>query len=80
MKAIDRAIVERERKFKAIAIYVGIGPGIPCGLCRQKIDEASENMQVIGANEQGEVIVTTIEDLFPFGFSAKDLGIDISKY
>ena len=78
--AIDRAIFEGERSFKAIAVYVGNGPGIPCGLCRQKIYEADTAMQVIGANEKGEVIVTTIEDLLPFGFNAKALGIDISKY
>jgi cytidine deaminase len=80
MMAIDAAIFKRERKFKALVCYVGEGPGIPCGLCRQKIYEADASMQVIGANEKGEVIVTTIEDLLPFGFSLKELGIDMSKY
>ena len=80
MMAIDSAIFAGERIFKALVCYVGEGPGIPCGLCRQKIYEADENMQVIGANEKGEVIVTTVEDLLPLGFSSKELGIDISKY
>jgi len=80
MMAIDRAIFDGERRFKALACYVGKGPGVPCGLCRQKIYEAGKNMQVIGANEDGEVIVTTIEDLLPFGFSSENLGIDMTKF
>ncbi|MBR9691914.1 cytidine deaminase [Candidatus Woesearchaeota archaeon] len=80
MMAIDKAIFEGEREFKALACYVGEGPGVPCGLCRQKIYEAGDSMEVIGANEKGEIIITKIEDLLPFGFSAKHLGVDISKY
>ncbi|MEE9525562.1 MAG: cytidine deaminase [Candidatus Woesearchaeota archaeon] len=80
MTAINKAIFDKKRKFKAIAVYVGEGPGIPCGLCRQKIFEADDTMQVIGANSHKEARVTTIIDLLPLGFSLKDLGIDISKY
>ena len=80
MMAINQAIFAGERKFKALAVYVGKGPGVSCGLCRQKAYEADTNMQMIGANEDGEVIIASIENLLPFGFSSKELGIDISKY
>jgi cytidine deaminase len=80
MMSIDKAIFAGERKFSAIAISVVNGPGLPCGNCRQKIYEADSQMQVIGSNQKGEIIITTIDDLFPLGFSARDLGIDISKY
>lgn len=68
--AIGSAIVDGERKIKAIAIY---SPNqkhcLPCGACRQVLNEfkPEEDLDVITEGEN-ELIISKLSELFPEGF------------
>lgn len=74
--AIFKAVSEGEQDIQAIAIVGDTeGPISPCGACRQVISEfANEHTKVILANLKGDVVETTIHELLPGFFSAKDLS------
>lgn len=78
MNAIDTMVAEGKRKIRAIAIVIdGKEPVMPCGLCRQKINEFAEgNTEIIAANLEGLVNISTIKELLPEAFGPKDLGIN----
>lgn len=78
--ALSKAVSEGHRRFRAIAIAggpAGKDPAeycYPCGVCRQSLGEFCEgNLAVILVKSADDVRLTTLEELFPFGFSAKDL-------
>ncbi|WP_409299365.1 cytidine deaminase [Peribacillus sp. SCS-26] len=73
--AVFKAVSEGKKDFKAIAVVGDTdGPISPCGACRQVLAEfCSEDTAVILANLKGQHIVTTISELLPGFFSAKDL-------
>lgn len=71
--AVFKAVSEGERGFAAIAVVTSNG-GAPCGSCRQVLWEFSNDLLVILADEQGQVVrETTIADLLPGAFSPSDL-------
>ncbi|MGD8192153.1 cytidine deaminase [Brevibacillus ginsengisoli] len=73
--AIFKAVSEGEQEIKAIAIVGDTdGPISPCGACRQVIAEfATDETKIILANLKGDVVETTIHEILPGFFSAKDL-------
>ena len=72
--ALFKAVSEGEREFVAIAVVSANG-GTPCGSCRQALREFGARWEIVVADEQGRVVLqTTLADLLPFAFSAKDLG------
>ena len=71
--ALFKAVSEGERKFKAIAVVTSNG-GTPCGSCRQALSEFGLDIQVIIADEKGQVLSEmSLSDLLPGAFSPADL-------
>lgn len=68
--AIGTAVASGERRIIAIAIYSpNMGNCTPCGACRQVIYEfRSDNGTIVITEENGNIIVHTIEELLPEGF------------
>ncbi len=76
--AIFKSISEGNIKFRAIAIFADTEQYCsPCGACRQVIAEFGPNIFVIQANNRGQYIINTIEELLPDGFNAGIFGKEI---
>lgn len=78
--ALAKAVSEGRRRFRAIAVAGGpqdkppAGYCSPCGVCRQSLAEfCQRDLTVILVKSAREVRLTTLGELFPFGFSAEDL-------
>ncbi|MBA4250604.1 MAG: cytidine deaminase [Chlorobiaceae bacterium] len=72
--AIFKAILEGERKFKAIAIASDAEDFIaPCGACRQIISDLCGEIDIIMTNQKDELKILKTSQLLPFAFSDKDL-------
>lgn len=53
----------------------------PCGRCRQVINEtAADDCLIIFVRGDGQIMVVTFADLFPFAFGPKNLGINPADY
>jgi cytidine deaminase len=71
--AIFTAVTEGERSFQAIAVATSNG-GSPCGACRQVLSEFGLDLQVIIANEAGEITLETdVASLLPGAFRPDQL-------
>jgi cytidine deaminase len=70
--AVVKAVSEGERSFVAIAVASENG-GSPCGSCRQVLREFGEKTVVLIADTTGDYRETSVADLLPDSFSAKDL-------
>ena len=69
--ALFSAAAAGEREFRAIAIVTREGAS-PCGACRQALAEFGIELEVIMADEKGEIReVTTLERLLPMAFGGK---------
>ena len=72
--AIHTAVAMGQRAMTEVAVVTGSSPpASPCGACRQVL-AAWGVSRVILANDQGEVVITTLGELLPLAFGAKDLG------
>lgn len=89
--AILRANAMEKRFYEKIAIiakgedFDTKKPVSPCGDCRQMLYESSQiadkDLEIIMSTTNKEsIIISSIEELLPFAFGPKDLGVDISKY
>ncbi len=67
--AIFKAISEGRRDFVRIAI-AGKSEDycVPCGACRQVMQEFAPRMEVICLNGKGEEKTFTLQELLPYGF------------
>ena len=73
--AVFKAVSEGNREFRAVAIYADTDQFCsPCGACRQVMSEFGRDLIVIQANNNGQYIINTIEELLPGGFSGELLG------
>lgn len=74
--AIFNAISAGETNFTAIAVVADTKRPIPpCGACRQVMSEFFEGtMPIYLTNLHKEILTTTMEELLPFSFQAKDLS------
>jgi cytidine deaminase len=70
--AVVKAVSEGEQSFVAIAVASENG-GSPCGSCRQVLREFGKKTVVLIANTAGDYRETSVADLLPDSFSAKDL-------
>src|SRR5579884_2963977 len=71
--AIFRAVVEGERRIKAVAVVTGADtPTPPCGACRQVLLEFAANgdMDVALATLDGQQRVTSLAELLPESFTS----------
>lgn len=73
--AVFKAVSEGVREIAAIAVAADTpGPVSPCGACRQVLAEFAPEARVILANCAGAVRATTVRDLLPGFFAARDMG------
>ncbi len=70
--AAFKAVSEGEREFEAIAVATDNGV-LPCGACRQVLNEFGPDMRVIVANADGTMRTYRLRDLLPGGFARADL-------
>lgn len=75
--AVAKAVSEGFRDFTRIVI-AGRSKDfcVPCGVCRQVLQEFSPNIEVICLNRDGEELVLSLKELFPYGFDNSFLDID----
>jgi cytidine deaminase len=70
--AVAHAVVEGHQKFQGIAIVTGTSPpSPPCGVCRQVLEEFCEDLDILLANPQGEILRASLEKLLPNPFTSK---------
>jgi len=73
--AVACAVAAGERRFVALAVVADTpGPCAPCGICRQVLAEFGEEIQVVMANLQGDVEVTSVRELLPCRFGKEALA------
>lgn len=71
--AIFSAVSAGEREFEAIAVATRNG-GAPCGSCRQVLAEFGLDIEVLLADEGGNLLQqSTVRDLLPGAFLGQDL-------
>lgn len=71
--ALFKAVAAGERRFKALAVVTET-MATPCGACRQVLAEFGEDeLPVIVANPEGQVVVYTLGELLPASFTSKHL-------
>jgi cytidine deaminase len=72
--AIFTAATAGERKIKAVVVYTPTStPTMPCGACRQVINEFGPNAIVIGACDSAKRIETTLPALLGEAFGPHQL-------
>ncbi len=74
--ALVSAIVAGERDFVALLVVADSPrPVPPCGICRQMLIELAPTIQVTAANLAGATVETTMTELLPGAFAARDMGL-----
>lgn len=73
--AIASAVVQGEKKFKAMAIYSNVGAA-PCGACRQVIWDICGDIDIYSIDNKGKVLVYTSTELLPKPFDETQLKRD----
>ncbi len=73
--AIFKAVSDGEREIVEIAVASNAeNPAAPCGICRQVMAEFALNAKIYIAGRKGKVVETTVKEILPFAFTAKDLN------
>ena len=73
--AVFTAVAAGERVIKAVAVYTATtGPTMPCGACRQVINEFGPDATILAVCESGRKARTTLRALQPDAFGPKDLA------
>jgi cytidine deaminase len=73
--ALVSAYAAGEREIVALAVVTPTaGPASPCGACRQVIYELAPNSSIVLANLNGQLRLTTPQELLPDGFGAGQLA------
>ena len=72
--AIFNAASHGERKIRCVVVFTPTPvPTMPCGACRQVINEFGSHATVISVCNSGERIETTLDRLQPVAFGPKNL-------
>ncbi len=68
--AVAAAVAAGKRRFRAIAVVTDASPpAMPCGMCRETLNEFAENdLPVLVANLDGERRETRLRELHPMPF------------
>ena len=78
--AVVTAVTQGKKDFKAMAIATSSIPaGAPCGACRQVLSEFAPSLQLILGNEHGEIVETTLAEIFPMQFSKEQLSSGVKS-
>ena len=73
--AVAKAVSEGHRKFTRIAVASsGEDYCVPCGVCRQVLEEFSPEIQVLCVNGSGEYRSFSLQELFPHSFNSSSLS------
>lgn len=73
--AVCAAVTQGATRFTAIAVVSDDAPAWPCGICRQVLNEFSEDLRIIcGASKTGKYEAVKLSELLPHSFGPKDLG------
>ncbi|MBA3946306.1 MAG: cytidine deaminase [Herpetosiphonaceae bacterium] len=73
--ALVSAIAAGERDLVALVVVAGgPRPVPPCGVCRQMLSEFAPELPLTLANLEGATLETTMTELLPGAFAAKDMG------
>lgn len=71
--ALVAAVSQGKKEFVAIVVATRDG-GLPCGACRQVLNEFTPDIRVIAVNGEGTVVhETTLRTLFPDAFGPHNL-------
>jgi len=72
--AACHAIAKGHKVFVAVVVITKDGKGMPCGSCRQVLNEFNPKMVVLTADPKGTIIHrTTVEQLLPKAFGPQNL-------
>ena len=72
--AIFSAVAAGERKVRAIAVFTPTPqPTMPCGACRQVINEFGPHAEIVSVCASNQRITTTLDALLPAAFGPEDL-------
>lgn len=75
--AIFAAAATGERKLAAVVVYTPTStPTMPCGACRQVINEFGPDAAVIAICDTAQRIETSLANLLPRAFGPANLGVD----
>lgn len=73
--AVACAVSQGARRFTAIAVVGEQADAWPCGVCRQVLNEFSQDMRVLcGSVQSGKFASVPLADLLPRSFGPEDLG------
>lgn len=73
--AIYNAIAHGKRNFRALALVLQ-KDGVPCGACRQVMNEFNPNLEIVIANPDGKIVQrTSLEALLPQAFGPNNLEL-----
>ena len=73
--AVAKAVSEGHRKFTRIAVASsGEDYCVPCGVCRQVLEEFSPEIQVLCVNGSGEYRSFSLQELLPHSFNSSSLS------
>ena len=72
--AVAKAVSEGHTDFVRIAV-AGSGPApcVPCGVCRQVLQEFAPNLEILCISDRGEELTLTLGELLPHSFDASFL-------
>ena len=74
--AIAHAVAEGRRQFRRIVIAgKGVDFCVPCGICRQVLNEFSDNMRVLCGQYGQDFDVVPLAELLPHSFGPEHLGV-----
>ena len=73
--AIFAAASQGERKVRCVVVYTPTStPTMPCGACRQVINEFGPEAMIVSVCNSSKYVETTIDQLLPASFGPKNLS------
>lgn len=73
--AVAKAVSEGHRDFVRIVVASrGKEPCVPCGVCRQVLQEFAPNLEVISLSGRGDEQVFSLRELLPYSFDSSFLS------
>lgn len=73
--AIAKAVSEGHTDFVRIAVASrGSDFCVPCGVCRQVLQEFAPDIEVICLNHRGEEMTLSLKELLPYSFNGSQLS------
>ncbi|MDD6189570.1 MAG: cytidine deaminase [Clostridiales bacterium] len=71
--AVFKAVSEGNRRFRRIAVYADSDNYcMPCGVCRQVLNEFSPELEVLSVRGDGRYVSYSLKELLPRSFSMND--------